>query len=188
MKQRTKLMTYSALMCALIIVSTLFFRFTIPFTEIMVTTQVFFILLCGQLLPPLYCLYSVGAYIALGLAGLPVFSAVSGPVVVLTPSFGYLLGFVAASALTAYFRQKNPSLKGRLASCFIGLAVIYAVALPYIAVLKGAYMKTPVSFWSLASAYCLVFLPADIVKAVLAAFTGLKLQKPLGLNAEGEAQ
>lgn len=73
MTKQVRLLTYSALMCALIIVSTLWLKFSIPGTDMMVTTQVFFVLLCGFLLPPKYCLYTLGAYLLLGLIGLPFF-------------------------------------------------------------------------------------------------------------------
>ena len=75
MNKQVRLLTLSALMCALIIVSTLWLKFTIPGTDVMVTSQVFFVLLCGLLLPPRYCFYTLGTYLLLGLAGLPVFSA-----------------------------------------------------------------------------------------------------------------
>ncbi|MEG0270133.1 MAG: hypothetical protein RR821_07750, partial [Clostridia bacterium] len=60
MNRQVKMLSYSALMCALIIVSTLWFKFGIPGTDVLVTTQVFFVLLCGQLLPTRYCLYTMG--------------------------------------------------------------------------------------------------------------------------------
>ena len=60
MNKQVRLLTLSALMCALIIVSTLWLKFTIPGTDVMVTSQVFFVLLCGLLLPPRYCFYTLG--------------------------------------------------------------------------------------------------------------------------------
>ena len=52
MNKQVRLLTLSALMCALIIVSTLWIKFTIPGTDVMFSTQVFFVLLCGLLLGP----------------------------------------------------------------------------------------------------------------------------------------
>ena len=86
-RHSARLLCYSALMCALIIVSTLWIRFPIPGTDVMFTTQVFFVLLCGQLLPPRYCLYTLLLYVGMGLAGVPVFSSICGPAVLSTPSF-----------------------------------------------------------------------------------------------------
>ena len=50
MTRQVRLLTLSALMCALIIVSTLWLKFTIPGTDVMFSSQVFFVLLCGLLL------------------------------------------------------------------------------------------------------------------------------------------
>ncbi len=184
MRKQTRLLTYSALMCALIIISTLFIKFTIPGTDILFTTQVFFILLCGQVLPPKYCIYSICTYLFLGLVGLPVFSAVSGLMVLITPSFGYLLGFPIAAAVEASLLRRRHLLKHRLAASFLSLLTLYAAALCYIAALSSLYMKTPIGFDKLMSAYCLAFLPFDLVKAVLAAYAGSRLEKPLGITWE----
>lgn len=182
MKQKTKPLTCSALMCAVIIVSTLWFRFNLPGTDVLVTTQVFFVLLCGQMLPVRYCFYTLGLYLFLGVAGLPVFSAVSGPTVLATPSFGYLLSFPFAAAAVAALSKRLADKKwGRYAAAFAGLAVSYAIALAYIAALKGIYLSAPLPLSTLLGAYCFAFLPLDAVKAVLAALVGQRLEKPLKL-------
>lgn len=181
--QKTTLLCYSALMCALIIVSTLWLKFSLPGTDVLVTTQVFFILLCGQLLPVRYCLYTIGVYLLIGLCGVPVFSAVAGPAVLATPSFGYLLGFPLGAMAAALCRERLKMKKGNdLIASLIGLAVIYVVALSYIAVLKGVVMAAPVPFGTLMTAYFLAFLPLDLVKAVLASLLGARLRKILRLS------
>lgn len=179
---KAKRLAYAALMCALMIVSTLWLKFTIPMTDMLVTTQVFFVLLCGLLLPPTDNLFAIGAYLLLGLIGLPVFSATSGFGVVFTPSFGYLLGFLLAAWLTSWLSRRWKGKKAaRLIASLLGMLSVYLVALPYIALLKGAYMASPVPFETLMTAYFLVFLPMDIVKAVLAALLADRLVKPLRL-------
>ena len=186
MNDKTKLITYSALMCAILIISTLWFKFTLPGTDVLFTTQVLFVLLCGQLLPCKYCFATIGLYLLLGLCGLPVFSAASGPAVLATPSFGYLLGFPFAAAAVSFFRAKLCGARwGRYAASLIGVAVLYAVALPYIACLKGLYLNAPIPVGTLLTAYCFAFLPLDILKAVLAALLGSRLEKPLRLQGQG---
>ena len=182
MTETTRKMTYSALMCALIIVSTLWLKFPIPGTDVLFTTQVFFILLCGQLLPPRYCFFAIGAYLFLGLIGLPVFSATQGIAVILTPSFGYLLSFPFAAGAVSAVRNKLPSqfIARIIASC-IGIVVMYLIALSYIAVLRGVYLAAPVPIGTLLASYCFAFLPLDIVKGVLAALLSAKLEHPLRL-------
>lgn len=183
MTRQVRLLTLSALMCALIIVSTLWLKFTIPGTDVMFSSQVFFVLLCGLLLPPRYCFYTLGAYLLLGLAGLPVFTATVGLAVIATPSFGYLIAFPFEAAVTSAAAGRLVNQKGgRYISVLIGVAVSYVIALPYVALLKGVYLNAPVSLGVLLSAYCFAFLPLDIVKALLAAALAGRLEKPLGLT------
>lgn len=182
-RHSARLLCYSALMCALIIVSTLWIRFPIPGTDVMFTTQVFFVLLCGQLLPPRYCLYTLLLYVGMGLAGVPVFSSICGPAVLSTPSFGYLLGFIVAAPAEAFFRQKMQKKQSRdFLAALLGIVVIYAVALPYVAILKGAFLSAPVPFSVLMYSYFLVFLPLDLVKAFLAGLLGRRLRIALRMN------
>jgi len=183
MTKQVRLLTYSALMCALIIVSTLWLKFSIPGTDMMVTTQVFFVLLCGFLLPPKYCLYTLGAYLLLGLIGLPVFSATVGPAVIATPSFGYLISFPFSAMVVSVLSKKlSAHIWGRYAAALLGVVISYVIALPYIAVLKAVYLNAPLPLGALLSAYCLAFLPLDILKAVLAAALAGRLEKPLRLS------
>lgn len=180
MKQRTVLLARAALLCAILIVSTLWLKFSIPGTEILVTTQVFFVLLCGFLLPPKYCLLCLATYLLLGLIGLPVFSATVGPAVISTATFGYLLGFPFAAAGVSWLHSKLSKCKyGPYLASLGGVAIVYVIALPYIAILKNLYLQTPLSVGALLSAYFLAFLPLDLVKAILAALLGKRLQKLL---------
>ncbi|NLV57218.1 MAG: biotin transporter BioY [Clostridiales bacterium] len=175
---RTKLVANSALMCALLIISTLWIKFPIPGTSVLLTTQVLFILLCGQLLPPVACLVSVGGYLLLGLIGLPVFSATQGLAVIATPSFGFLLGFPFAAAGTAAIREKLKQVKGgRYWASLAGIVVLYAIAIPYIALLSIFYLRVFLSLSTLLHTYCLAFLPFDIIKGMLAAFLGERLMR-----------
>ena len=186
-RHSARLLCYSALMCALIIVSTLWIRFPIPGTDVMFTTQVFLAggqaFSLGQLLPPRYCLYTLLLYVGMGLAGVPVFSSICGPAVLSTPSFGYLLGFIVAAPAEAFFRQKMQKKQSRdFLAALLGIVVIYAVALPYVAILKGAFLSAPVPFSVLMYSYFLVFLPLDLVKAFLAGLLGRRLRIALRMN------
>lgn len=176
MHYKAKLLTHSAMMCALLIISTMWFKFAIPGTDIQFTTQVLFVLLCGQILPPKYCLASMGTYIAIGIAGVPVFSATHGLAVIATPSFGYLISFPIASMTVSFITgRKQKSHSRRYAASLIGVMVIYAIALLYIAFLNAFYFGSPISVSFLFQVYCLAFLPMDILKGVIAAFLGGKL-------------
>ena len=119
----------------------------------------------------------------MGLAGVPVFSSICGPAVLSTPSFGYLLGFIVAAPAEAFFRQKMQKKQSRdFLAALLGIVVIYAVALPYVAILKGAFLSAPVPFSVLMYSYFLVFLPLDLVKAFLAGLLGRRLRIALRMN------
>ena len=74
---------------------------------------------------------SVLLYVALGLAGLPVFYPGGGPAYVLTPSFGYLIGFLFAAVLIGFVRERCEKLTGGLKirhllfGCIGGLLIVY---------------------------------------------------------------
>ena len=185
MTEKVKQLTYSALMCAMIIASTLWIKFTLPGTDVLFTTQVFFVLLCGYLLPVRYCFLSIGTYLFLGLIGIPVFSATQGMGVIVTPSFGYLLAFPFTAAAVSWARTfLGERMGARLAAAALGICVMYLIALSYIAALRGLYLSTPVPFQTLLLSYCLAFLPLDIVKGVLAAMLSVRLEKPLGIRRQ----
>lgn len=176
MRKHTLMLCCCALLCSLIIVSTLLFRFTIPGTDVMVTLQVFFVLLCGQLLPVKYCLYTTCAYLLAGLIGLPVFSAVCGPAVLTTPSFGYLLGFPAAATVCSLVRRRNQKGSRYLAS-FLGIAIMYAFAVGYVLLLKKVYLPEAFSVKAVLTGYVFIFLPLDAAKGIAAAWFGQRLER-----------
>ena len=74
-----------------------------------ITLQTFGVLLAGAVLGPLRGFLAVLLYLALGLAGLPVFSGgAAGFGVLAGPTAGYLVGFPLAAALTGYLVTRLP--------------------------------------------------------------------------------
>jgi biotin transport system substrate-specific component len=73
------------------------------------------------------------AYLALGLAGFPVFSQGGGSQYMSSPGFGYLLGFVPGAWICGYLAFKVPPRLESLAfSGVCGLLTIHAVGIPYL--------------------------------------------------------
>jgi len=100
-----------------------FVRLPLPFTPVPLTLQVFFVLLSAMVLGPKAAV-SQGLYIALGLAGLPVFAgAAAGFAHLSGPTGGYLLGFMAAAWTVA--RIKGSGTFRNVLALLAGLAVIY---------------------------------------------------------------
>jgi biotin transport system substrate-specific component len=134
-----------------------------------ITLQTFGVLLAGAVLGARRGALAVGLYLAVGLAGLPIFAQGAGGVGVLaTPSVGYLLAFPLVAAITGAIVERWVR-GGRvartafvLAATLIASVVLYAIGVPVMAWRAGVSIPT-------AFAWNLSFIPLDLIKAALAA-------------------
>lgn len=157
-----------ALICAgaLFIYLTARIAFPVPGSPVPVTGQTFGVLLVGGALGFRRGLAATVVYVALGLIGLPFFAEGKGGLsVVLGATGGYLVGFVVAAALVGRLAELgwDRHLAGAVGAMAIGNALIYVVALPWLAV---------VTRWDLQSTLAKGFYPfvfGDILKLILAA-------------------
>ena len=86
----------------------------LPFTPVPVTMQTLFVVLAGITLGPRDGFYAMVSYLAVGLAGAPVFAGFTfGPLIFAGPTGGYLIAFPAAALLAGYLVSFLG--KGRLA-------------------------------------------------------------------------
>ncbi|KKO12764.1 hypothetical protein LCGC14_0007810 [marine sediment metagenome] len=148
------------------------FEFPLPGTTIMQTGQTIAVLCAGALLGPLLGAASVGLYLVLGIAGLPVFSeGASGAQVLSGPSGGYLIGFVIAAGAMGLWRNaglmRTPvtAVPGML----LGHVVILVCGWSWMSVLMGpqaAYENGIAPFYL-----------GSLVKSVLAALLVLAIQR-----------
>lgn len=137
----------------------------LPFTPVPITGQTFAVLLGAAALGPIRALASSSLYLLLGLVGLPWFAGGTGGIkVVSSPSFGYLLGFLAASLLVGSLASKglDRSLIGTLAIMIAGNAVIYLFGVGYLAV------DLHISIVKAMALGMTPFLVGDLAKAILA--------------------
>lgn len=133
--------------------------FIVPFT-----LQIFFVLLAGHFLKPRAALLTLVAYICLGLIGLPVFTGGGGLGYVLTPNFGYILGFLFMGVFISFFAHRNEDISSLelFVINLISLAIIYSFAFIYIVLLNLVYFKEYVDLSNLLVTGILVFLPSNI--------------------------
>lgn len=108
---RIRRMTLCGLFSALIAIGA-FIQIPVPFMDYF-TLQFLFVLLAGMLLGPVNCGLAVAVYVAVGLAGVPIFAAGGGISYLFRPSFGYLLGFIAAAWLTGFLCRKSGAARMR---------------------------------------------------------------------------
>ena len=137
----------------------------IPTATVPFTLQILFVLLAGVLLGPFWGALSQLLYILLGLIGLPVFAGGGGLAYVMQPSFGFLTGYILGAAAAGWIAGSGkPSPWRTGAACLAGLAVIYAIGLPYMAFILNVHLSRQLDAKYIITNGCLIFLPWDAVK------------------------
>lgn len=115
---------------------------------------------------------SLTAYALLGLAGLPIFAGpVAGPAYVLSPSFGFILGFIPAAFLAGWFAQRAWDRRPVLAFVgFVAASIVpFLVGVPYMALILATVLGADVTFVSVLEAGVLPFIVPGLVKAAFVA-------------------
>jgi biotin transport system substrate-specific component len=166
----------------------------IPVAPVPVVLANFFVLLSGLMLGPFWGGLSVLLYLGLGAIGLPVFSGGTGGFAhFLTPTGGFLLGYLAAALLAGlvawgprgFDRHHQPAGPENAAGAapagtrpagivrlilagLAGLAVMYLIGLPWFQAIMGG--KNPAKFPDLLAAalFMVPYLAGDLVKTVVA--------------------
>lgn len=109
----------------------------LPGTPVPFTFQVVAVLLAGYLLGPAGGAASQAAYLAAGVAGLPVFAGGGGPAYLLGPTGGYLLAYPVAAAVVGLAATRRTGLLVHALGVIAGVAVIHAGGAVWLAVVAG---------------------------------------------------
>lgn len=149
----------------------------IPTPLLPLTLQTMFVILSGLLLGPVLGLFSQLAYVLIGLFGIPIFTKGGGPQYILEPSFGYLLGFIAASFLIGLLtkRIKNKSFLHLFLISVFGILIIYLFGIPYMYLILNHILLIPTGFKSVITAGALLCAPGDLISCALAVLLSMKL-------------
>jgi len=144
-------------------------QIAIPMWPVPITGQTFAVLLVGSVLGASRGAISMIAYFSMGAAGLPVFTgAASG--LSFGPTFGYLVGFIAAAAVVGWLANsgwhKKPT--GVIGSFVIANSVIYLFGLPWLGFALGN-LGLANDLLAVMAAGLIPFLIGDAIKMVLAA-------------------
>ncbi|MBN2109964.1 MAG: biotin transporter BioY [Methanosarcinaceae archaeon] len=163
-------MALASLFAALVSVGA-YARIPVPFSPVPITLQVFFIFLAAAMLGARWGTLSVIVYLLLGIIGLPVFSGgSSGLGILLGPTGGYLVGFVMAAFLIGILSGKKGTSSVLLNAMFMlaGLCIIYVAGISFLAYAAGITFENAIRLG------VLPFLPADLLKVVLASVIASK--------------
>ena len=101
--RKTLMLVLTALFAALTAIGAFF---KIPFALAAISLQFLFTAMAGILLGAGYGALSQGVYVLIGLVGVPIFALGGGFSYVLQPTFGYLLGFLAACWVMGVLAKK----------------------------------------------------------------------------------
>lgn len=129
-----------------------------------ITGQTFVVLLAGALLGSKRGALSQLTYLGMGAMGAPVFAGwMGGPAVLLGPTGGYLVGFVAAAFVVGFLAERgwDRRIWSTALAMLIGSIVIYAFGL--------LWLTNFVPADSVLAAGLYPFIPGDSLKIVLAA-------------------
>lgn len=178
-RESTRSMVRAALFAALTAVGGLL-AVPLPWSAVPMTLQTMFTLMAGLLLGGRNGPFSQLVYVAMGVVGVPVFARGSaGLGVLLGPTGGYLLGFVAGAGLTGMLAERVRRwtgmgawrLGGYVLSALLGLVTIDLLGVwRLVAVMEITWQKA-------VAVGVVPFLLSDLVKAVGAAVLVAALEK-----------
>jgi len=134
----------------------------IPLPVIPITLQFFAIVLIALLLKPTHTLTSVSLYIMLGVVGLPVFSGgKSGFGALLSPTGGFIIGFLVSAFLISLFKGKNLT-RNIIVSVLCGIIPTYTFGIGFFMLFTDSDLLTAVT------SVGFVFIFIDIAKCIFA--------------------
>ena len=136
----------------------------IPFPLSAITLQFFFTAMAGTLLGKKYGALSQAVYVLLGLVGVPIFALGGGFSYVFQPTFGFLLGLIPSAWVIGSLARRPRTFWRSVTAMLAGLAVLYAIGVPYMALIANAYLGKGLTFWQVLKNGMLIYLPGDMLK------------------------
>lgn len=147
-------------------------KVSVPMWPVPITGQTLGVILVGAALGSRRGAAAMATYALVGLAGMPVFAGpVAGPAYVLSPSFGFIIGFIPAAFVAGWFAERAWDRKPWLA--FVGFAaaslIPFLVGVPYMALILTVVVGQEMTLASVLAAGVWPFILGGIIKAIIAA-------------------
>jgi biotin transport system substrate-specific component len=143
----------------------------IPMWPVPITGQTLGVMLVGAALGFRRGVAALAGYMALGLAGAPIFAGFTGSIAAIgKPSFGFIIGFIATAAVVGALAERRWDRRPVLAIALFGLAglIPFAFGIPYMAMVLAA-LGTPVGLGGALAVGFLPFIIGGLVKWAIAA-------------------
>ncbi|MFI3329814.1 MAG: biotin transporter BioY [bacterium] len=159
MKITTKDLSLMAILLAILIVCS---KISFPIGLISVTLQTFAVAILSYILGVKRSLITISTYIIIGLIGIPVFSTGGGFSYILTPSFGFIIGFIPFSIILIKIKNFIISLSS--------LILLYLIGAVYMVLILTLYLGRDVTFIYVLEVAVIPFIIKDIISIILAKF------------------
>lgn len=164
------------IICALFVAITgILAQISIPIPPVPFTGQTLAVGLTATIIGSRLGTFSMFGYLVVGAAGVPIFASFNGGMGVLVgPTGGFIIGFIAAAFITGFILEKTKfTIPIAIFANIVGMAVTLAIGwiqLKYVAGLS----------WPAALAGGVTpFIPLGILKAVLAGWLGIIIRQRL---------
>ncbi|MEU6716488.1 biotin transporter BioY [Nonomuraea sp. NPDC046802] len=140
-----------------------------------ITLQTLGVMLAGAILGTWRAALAVAVLLLAVAAGWPLLAGGRGGLgVFAAPSAGFLIGWIPGAAVTGWLVERagrNPGLLQLVVACLVGgVGVVYLFGVPVQAAITGVSLSTTLALSA-------VFLPGDLVKAVLASIVARGTQR-----------
>lgn len=172
MKQNTQFLTVCGLLAAVFCVLG---PITIPIGPIPVSLMTLALFVSSYVVGPQRTVVSVAVYLALGAAGLPVFSGYQGGLAKLAgPTGGYLVGYLFLALLCGLAAEHSHH---RPLLCFAGM--VLGTAVLYIFGTAWFMAETQTALWPALTMCVFPFIPVDLGKMAVALPVGKSTRSAL---------
>jgi biotin transport system substrate-specific component len=169
-------MMFTAIMAAVIAVLGLLPPIPLPFIPVPITVQTLGVMLAGSILGARLGGLSLLLFVILIGLGAPLLSGGRGGLSVLIgPTGGYVLSYPVAAFVIGFMVQRTSNTgmkfwKFLLSNVVGGILVVYAVGVPFLSIITDV----PIAKAAIGN---LVFIPGDLLKAVLASLIAVRILK-----------
>lgn len=155
---KTKNLVTTAIAVMLIIIGT---QLKISIGLIPITLQFFVITLLALKLKPLEMISAMLIFILGSTLGLfPIAGGLSGPMILLAPSFSFIIGFLVYSSILSRYKS--------IKAIVIAYLIFYLVALTFLQINLRFLLDTKLSIYTTISLYFLPFVITDIITITIA--------------------
>lgn len=159
-------------------------RIAIPVPLVPFTLQTLFCVLAGLILGSKLGAASQAFYMLMGLIGIPVFTGGGGIGSILTPSFGYVVGFIACAWISGKiiesFKEHGQtlSIKKYFIAALAGIVFVYGFGLIHLYVIMNVWMPgNGMPLFKILSVGLFSTIGGDLIKTLVAAVIAERLNR-----------